>query len=342
MSRHREEHGAGWRDGAPLVALGALLATLFWLALFDRARRVGVIAVADDTTPVASDPPRCAPGVVPLIRRVCSEIVQDRIAAVAGGITFFVLLALFPGIAAVFSLYGLVGDPAAIGHGLDDLSGFLPGGAIAVLDADIARLVAQGPRTLGLGFVIGLVIALWSASGGVSALIDGLNIANETRETRSFLGVTVLALFLAAVGVALAIGMVFLTTMLPGVIARLHPGAPLQAILNLLLLSVAYGFCVLLLALIYAFGPAARPKSRAGVVWASLIVAALWIGGTFAFSWYVQTFGSYDRTYGALGAVVGFLTWLWLSLTVLLAGAELAYEIDHRRDRITPAALSSP
>lgn len=106
--------------------------------------------------------------------------------AVAGGITFFFLLALFPALGALVSLYGMFADRVSIAHVIDVTSPFLPGGAVTVLETELHRLVAQKPEKLNIGFIISLIVALWSSSGGVSALVDGLNIACETRETRGF------------------------------------------------------------------------------------------------------------------------------------------------------------
>jgi membrane protein len=119
-----------------------------------------------------------------------------------------------------------------------------------------------------------------------------------------------------------------LTALLPQAVGELHLARPLSVAMQLSLWPLAYLLCALTMALTYRFGPARGVVRWKWILRASLIAAALWILGTFAFSWLVANYGSFNRTYGSLGSLVGFLTWLWLSLTLLLAGAEIACEFD--------------
>src|ERR1700734_3507162 len=125
-----------------------------------------------------------------IAKRTLAEALKDRIPTTAAAITFFMLLALFPAIASIVSLYGLFADRASIAHLVDSVAAFLPGGAVTVLDTELHRLIAERPGKLDLAFFTGLIVAIWSASGGMSSLADGLNIAYELRETRSFLRLT--------------------------------------------------------------------------------------------------------------------------------------------------------
>lgn len=262
-------------------------------------------------------------------KRVYSEFSEDRVAAVAAGITFFVLLALFPAIASIVSLYGLFADRASIAHTVDALGPYLPGGAISVLDAELKRLVAEKPEKLDIAFFSSSAIALWSASGGVKALIDGLNVAFERKETRSFLKLTRHALlFTTSAIIAVAIA-VYLSVMLPGIIGRFTFSRALVITFDILRWPAAFVIVTLLLGLLYRVGPD-RAHAR-WISWGSAIGGALLIVATLAFSWYTQNFGSYDRTYGNLGAAVGFLTWIWISMVVVLTGAELDCEIERTR-----------
>ena len=153
-------------------------------------------------------------GVWDITKRIYREFSGDRIPTVAGGITFFVLLAIFPGIAATVSLYGMFARPSEIVRDIDLVSGFLPGGAVSILRAELHRLTAQKPGDLNVAFAISFVGALWSASGGYKALVEGLNVAFEVQERRSFLRQTLNALLFTAGGIVLAadaveIGMLF-------------------------------------------------------------------------------------------------------------------------------------
>jgi membrane protein len=260
--------------------------------------------------------------------RLYSEFSEDRVPTVAAGITFFFLLALFPAIASVVSLYGLFADRHSIMEVLRLASGFLPEGAVRVLRAYILRLVSQEPEELGLAFGIGFVIATWSASGGIKALVDGLNIAFETDETRSFLHISLSALLFTALAAGAAAAAVFIAVSGTQLLRALPYGNELKPALKILVWPLGFLACSTVISLIYRFGPNRPGASWRWITWGSAFSAAAWIGGTMLFTWYVANFGSYDRTYGELGAVVGFLTWIWLSLVILLLGAEIICETE--------------
>ena len=261
---------------------------------------------------------------LPFVLRVYAEFSQDRIPTVAGGITFFALLALFPAIGSVVSLYGLFSDRATIAHDVDLVSGFLPGGAITILKAELARLTAQPGQTLSLAFLGSSLIALWSASGGFKALVDGLNVAYEVRETRSFLRLSANALIFTLAAIVFAAASIYLGLIVPDTTR----GGPFVFALQILVWPASFFACTLILAVIYRFGPNRKHPKWRWITWGSATASLLWLAGTRLFSWYVEHFGSYNRVYGDLGAAVGFLTWLWLSLVILLLGAEINCELE--------------
>jgi len=128
-----------------------------------------------------------AVGWTDILLRVYNGISEDRVLANAAGVTYYALLALFPGIAAVVSIYGLFADPNSIVSHVDTMAGFAPGGAIDVIRDQLTRLSAQGSTELGVSFLIGLVISLWSANSGIKALFDSLNVVYEEEEKRTFI-----------------------------------------------------------------------------------------------------------------------------------------------------------
>lgn len=260
--------------------------------------------------------------------RVWNEFYDDRVLTVAGGITFFVLLALFPGIASVVSLYGMFADRATIAHDLDLLSGFLPGGAITVLRGELQRLAALEQAKLDFAFAGGLIVALWSASGGFKALVDGLNVAYEVPETRSFITLSINALIFTIGSVLAAVAAINIGLVLPTIAERTIANPALELALKIALWPVALLISTVTLSLVYRFGPA-KPRPRwLWITWGSFITSLLWLLGTALFAWYVENFGGYDRVYGSLGAAVGFLTWIWLSVVLILLGAEINCELD--------------
>lgn len=115
--------------------------------------------------------------------RVYRRISRDRIVSIAAGVTFYVLLAIFPAIAALVAIYGLFADPANVGQQVQSLSGVLPGGAVEVVRSQAQRLASQSGGTLGVAFVIGLAISLWSANAGMKGLFDALNVAYREQES---------------------------------------------------------------------------------------------------------------------------------------------------------------
>jgi membrane protein len=275
-----------------------------------------------------------APGEIPptgwwaVLKRTFGEFSDDRILSVAAGVTFYVLLAIFPGIAALVSIYGLFADPAAMSHQLTTLSGVLPGGATEVIGDQMTRVASQRTSALGIGFIVGLVIALWSASSGMKAMFDALNIAYEAREERSFIRLSLVGLLFTIGAILFLLLAVAAVVVLPVVLNGIGLGGAagsLMAVLRWPALLVVMG---LALAVLYRYGPC-RPNVRwRWVTWGSAAATVLWIGGSLLFSWYVANFGSYNKTYGSLGAVIGFMTWIWLSTTVILLGAELNSEIE--------------
>jgi membrane protein len=268
-----------------------------------------------------------------IISRIYAEFSADRIPAVAGGVTFFFLLALFPAISSVVSLYGLFADRQSIQQTLQMVSGFLPGGAVSVLGAELHRLAGQKPATLNIAFLLSTVVALWSTSGGIKAVLDGLNIAFETKETRSFIRLSLNAVIFAAGGVAVAAFVIYCVGQTRRLVAGLSWAHFLQDVASVVVWPVALAACSTVVSLIYRYGPNRARTPWRWVTWGSAFASVFWIIGTMAFSWYVQNFGSYNRTYGDLGAAVGFLTWVWISIVILLTGAEITCEVEKSAKR---------
>jgi membrane protein len=277
-----------------------------------------------------------------ILQRVRSDIAEDHISVVAAGVAFYALIAIFPAIAALISISGLILDPADVAAQLDRLAALLPESAATIINQQVVKVTGGGETTTGLLAGLGLLIALYGTMKGVLTLIEGLNIAYDEQEQRGLIRLyataAALTLFLI-VGVLLAIGLV---TIVP-VIARFGGVSealqPVVTGIGWLILALAM---MLGLAVIYRFAPSrANPKWRWVSVGAGL-ATLIWIAGTLAFSVYVRNFGSYTETYGALGGVVILLTWLWLSAFVILAGAELNAEIEQQTARDTTTGAPVP
>ena len=266
-----------------------------------------------------------------VFRKTYMRFDRDRIPAVAAGATFFILLALFPAFASVVTLYGFFADRSTIARELMQVSAFLPRGAIVVLNAELQRLITQRPEGLGVTFAASTAVALSSASGGLKALVDGLNIAYEVQETRGFVRRTLIALLLTAAAIVFSVIAMTLATAVPIILRHLPFHSVIRAVIPIASWPLAYGFGVILLATIYTYGPNRSRKKWRWLSGGGLVASALWLLGTALFKWYVGHFGNFDRVYGNLGAIVGFLTWIWLSLAIVLFGAELNCELEKRK-----------
>ena len=269
-------------------------------------------------------------GWIDILWRAYAKMNDNRLLAVAGGVVFFSVLALFPAMTAIVSLYGLVADPSKIDAQLSLVSGFLPGGALDILHEEIQRLTSVHGGGLSAGAVFGLLIALWSANSGTKAIIDALNVAYEERETRSFirLNLTSLAMTLIAlVGMILAIGAVVAAPILLKYVGLGQISTTLISILRwpLLLVLVVIG-----LAALYRFAPNRREPRWQWVSVGGVTAAVLWLISSGLFSWYIANFGNYNATYGSLGAAMGMMMWMWISAIVILLGAQLNAEIEHQ------------
>ena len=275
-----------------------------------------------------------------IVLRVYSGISDDRILANAAAVTFYTLLALFPGIAALVSIYALFADPHSIAQHLDAVSGFLPGGAIDVIRSQLDRLTAKPHDTLGISFVIGLLISLWSANGGVKALFDALNVVYEEREERSFVRLNAVALAFTAAMIAFLLVALICLVALPAVLS-LMPGF-VGTILSYARWPVLLVLVILALGFIFRYGPSRTEPKWRWVSWGSVFAAIGWLALSGLFTWYVAHFGSFNKTYGSLGAVIGFMMWIWLSVIVILVGAKLNAETEHQTVRDSTEGAAKP
>ena len=270
-----------------------------------------------------------------ILQRTLAGFEKDRIPLVAAGVTFYALLALVPALAAFLSLYGLFLDPGRVARQIDGLGGLVPGGALDILQDQATRISMQGGGTLSLTFLTTLVVSLWSANAGMKAIIEALNVAYDEREKRGFveLNLQSLAMTLGAMGfLSLALASL---AVVPVLLNTVGLGALAGALLAwgrwpLLLLGVLAALAVL-----YRFGPSREKPRWRWMTYGSAGAAIGWLSFSVLFSWYVASFGSYNATYGSLGAIVGFMTWIWLSVTIVLAGAELNAEIEDQMARDT-------
>ncbi len=271
-----------------------------------------------------------------LIWRVYVAFQQDRVLLIAAGVTYFGLLALFPALAALVSLFGLFANPQSITDEMTTLEGVVPGGAIAVIKEQIGRIQAQSGGTLGAFFIGGLLISLWSANAGVKSVFDALNAVHRSPERRSFVQYNLQALMFTLGGILFIILAIGAIVVVPAVFAYVGLGNATKWIVSVVRWPLLLLITIVALALLYRFGPTREGAHWRWITWGSAIAAVTWIAGSMLFSWYVSNFGTFNRTYGSLGAVIGFMIWMWLSATILLLGAEIDAELERPREPANP------
>ena len=276
-----------------------------------------------------------------ILVRVYLEFLQDRVLSVAAGVTFYSLLSLFPAIAALVSCYGLVADVGSINDHLASMRGVLPSGAIEIIGDQVKRIAAKDNSTLGLTFFTSLLLSLWSANAAMKAMFDALNVVYEEEEKRSFVMLNLRSLTFTIGALAFIILALTGIVVLPVVFkfVGLSDTAWLIALLRWpALLVVLLGG----LSLLYRYGPSReRPRWRwVGV--GGAVAGLLWLVASILFSWYVSSFGNYNETYGSLGAAIGFMTWIWISTTIVLLGGEINAEMEHQTARDTTTGPERP
>lgn len=264
-----------------------------------------------------------------ILWRTAREISVDKLPSVAGGVTFYTLLALFPAIGAFVSLYGLFADVAAVEKQLQEMATVFPASVVQIVGEQMLRLASQEGGKLGVAFVVSLLLSIWSANASMKALFDGLNVAYDEDEKRNFVGKTLLTYGFTLCALLYAVFIAAVLIAMPIVLDRVGLGAisafwiPLRWLAVWLVTALAF-------AMLYRFAPCrARPRWR-WVVLGALFGAAAWLVGSLGFSIYVNRIAHYDATYGPLGAVIAFMVWVWFSIMTVLIGAELNAEIEHQ------------
>ena len=262
--------------------------------------------------------------------RVYASVNDNRLLAVAAGVVFYSLLAIFPAIAAFVSLYGLIADASTIDAHLSLAAGIFPAGAVDILHEQITRLAAKSDAKLSLGFMTGLGVALWSANAGMKAIIDALNVVYDEKEKRSFVKLNLLSLlftFVAILSLMVALAAIVIAPIVFSAVG-------LSSLFSLAIVVLRWPLLLVLatvaLAAIYRYGPS-RPEARWQWLSVGSVAAAVgWLISSVLFSWYIAHFGAYNATYGSLGAAVGMMMWMWISAIVILLGGELNAEIEHQ------------
>ena len=278
------------------------------------------------TTPAAIP----AKGLRDVFWRVVSEVSDDRVTLIAAGVTYYLLLALFPALAALVSLYGLVADPTAIGDHLASMAGFLPSGSFNLILDQLKSLTEQKTSSLSIAFFGGLAIALWIAHNGTMALFDAMNIAYEEQEKRGIVRLNLVAICFTAGALVIVILLVAAVAIMPVVLSFLWLDQWKETLALLLRWPVLLVIALAGVTAIYRFAPSRSPAKFRWITWGAGFTTIAWLITSLGFSYYLDHFANYNATYGTLGALVGFMVWMWISVVILIVGAELNAELEHQ------------
>jgi membrane protein len=274
--------------------------------------------------------------------RTYEEFGNDRLLAVAAGVVFYGLLAIFPAVTALVSSYGLFADAATVGGHLAFAAALMPAGAFGIVEEQINRVAAQGGGGLSAGFVFGLLLALWSANAGMKAMIDALNVIYDEEERRSFLKLNLISLGLTVGVLCILLLAIAAVVIFPLALNWAGLGSSAAWAIAVLRWPALLIVVMVMLAILYRFGPSRREARWQWLSVGAMIATLLWLAGSALFSWYLSNFADYNATYGSLGAGIGLMMWLWLTAIAILFGAELNSEIEHQSARDTTVGRNKP
>ncbi len=274
--------------------------------------------------------------------RTVNQTSEDRLLAIAAGVVFYGLLALFPAVTALVSCYGIFATPNSINDHLSFLQDVIRADAYSIVQDQIARVIAKGQAGLSLGFAIGLLFALRSANAGMKALIDALNIVNEEKEKRTFIRLNLVSLAFTVAGIFAVLAAVGAVVVAPLLLSPVGLAGMTEQIVRFARWPALAAAMLLGLSVLYRYGPSRRAAKWQWISLGAVFATLTWFAGSAALSFYFANFANYNATYGSLGAAIGTMMWMWMSAIVTLFGAELNSEIEHQTAQDTTVGAEKP
>lgn len=272
-----------------------------------------------------------------VLGRVWARVGQDHLSIIAAGVAFYGVFAIFPAVAALIAVYGLVADPADIRASLQALHPLLPPDVYAIIAGQVEQIIAAGTGALGLTTLISISVALWTARAGVMALIEGLNVVYREEDTRGIARQYLWALVLTVILVAFAVVVLLVVVAVP-VVLRFSDlgavGALLAQVTPLVVLGLAMIFVI---GGLYRYGPHRAPARKRWVSVGAVTATAGWVVVSLGLSVYFSGFADFNKIYGSLGAIIGLMFWMYANAFIVLLGAELnaSLELETARDTTT-------
>jgi membrane protein len=274
-------------------------------------------------------------GIVQTVKRTVAEFSEDNLTDFAAALTYYAVLSIFPALIALVSIVGLVGDPQTVTNALTDvISSIGPASAVDTFKGPIEG-ITKSKGAAGILLIVGIVGALWTASGYVGAFMRASNVIYEVEEGRSIIKLRPLQMLVTLVLIVL-LALVLVALVLTGPVAQqvgsaIGVGDTAITIWNIAKWPVLLAMVMFMIALLYYSAPNAKLRGFKWVTPGSVLAIVVWLIASAAFAFYVANFGSYNKTYGALGGVIVFLVWLWITNVAILLGAEL--NAEHERSR---------
>jgi len=259
--------------------------------------------------------------------RVFKRMMSDHIGVLAGGIAFYAFLSIFPAIAAALMVWGLFTDMTSLGPQLQTIRDFAPA-AFGLIADQMVNIASQNSGALTIGAFISGLLALWSASGGVSALMGAMNLAYHEKEKRSFIRVNLISLCFTLGGIVFVALSMAAIAAVPPILEALYLGAFLKALIRFVRWLLMVGLFVVACSAIYRFAPSRVHARWRWIIPGATLASAVWLIASVVFSTYLSNFNAYNATFGSLGAVAALLMWFWLSAYAICMGAELNSQLE--------------
>ena len=274
--------------------------------------------------------------------RVKQAVKEDHTMLAAAGVAFWAFLALIPALAAFASILGMITTPSTVTARADDLFGGLPTEARDLLTAQLETMAGSTSSSLTTGLIISLALALWSASGGMGALIEGINVAYDERDDRNFLAKKALAIALTLGAIVFMAATIVGLAALPAILDAIGLPGWLSTVLGAAFWPlVALGFLVGL-SILYRYGPDRSSPAWSWVSRGAVVALLVWVLASVAFRIYTSNFGSYNESYGSLAAVVVLMLWLFLTAFAVLLGAHVNAESERQTSLDTTVGPPDP
>ncbi len=255
-----------------------------------------------------------------LASAVWNAMDERNLGLIAAGVAFYTMFAIFPGMAATIAIWGFFADPVVMREYLDQIHGLIPDAAFGVIEAQLTTLLATTSSTLGWTTVLSFAVALYSVHNAVAALVTGLN-AIHARRHRPGLMRIVASILLTTMLIVLVLAALVVVVIVPIVLNVVTLGPAEDFILRYLPWMVMFVVLMILLGMFYRWGPNMEDGRHSWLTPGAFLAAFLWAVASMTFSAYLANFGSYNRIYGSIGAVIALLMWLYISAYILLLGA---------------------